>query len=140
MIKTDLTLLLLFVFNGFLDAQDIDSKKCECDSILMTKIECRAIFALVGRTVKTLVSPDNNTCEIGTYSIDILVNRNGEVVQAVFNTKISSPISDTLKTILIDATMKVKFINNEDAPLKQKGNITYHFEMKDEMSMLGKHQ
>ncbi|HET6556296.1 MAG TPA: hypothetical protein VFG54_03215 [Prolixibacteraceae bacterium] len=131
MIKTILTLLLLFLLNGFLNAQIIDSKKCDCDSILKAKIESRVMFAFAGRTVKTLVKPDNNTCEIGKFSIDILVNRNGDVIQADFSTKISSKISDSLKTVLIDAAMKSKFMDNDGAPSKQKGNITYEFRLKD---------
>lgn len=74
MIKIYLTLLFVFVFNGFLNAQDIGSKKCDCDSIVKTKIESRVMVAFAGRTIKSLVKPENNTCEIGTFSFDILVN------------------------------------------------------------------
>lgn len=105
---------------------------CDCDSIVKTKIESRVMFAFAGRTVKSLVKPENNTCEIGTFSFDILVNRNGKIIQAVFNTKISSTISDSLKTILLDAAIKSQFMDDDGAPSKQKGNITYVFRLKNE--------
>lgn len=131
MVKTKLILLLIFLFSGFLNAQTIESKECDCDSILKAKIEARVMFAFVGRTIKTLVKPDNYTCETGKFSIDILVNRNGDVIQADFSPRMSSKISDNLKSVLIDAAMKSKFKGKIDAPSKQKGNITYEFRLKD---------
>lgn len=132
MIKTILTLILIFLFNNFLKAQIIDSNKCDCDSILKSKIDSRFSLTFAGRDVKTLVKSDNSTCETGMFSFVIWVNRNGEVIKAEFNTKISSQISDKLKTILMDAAMKAKFMDMDDAPSKQKGSITFFFRLKDE--------
>lgn len=131
MMKIILTLLLTFWFNGFLNAQTNDSKKCHCDSILKTKIESRVSFAIAGRTAKTIIKPDYNTCEIGKFAIDIIVNRGGEVIKADLNSKISSEVSDKLKEILIDAAKKSKFMEENNAPAKQKGHITYEFRFKD---------
>lgn len=129
MTKTNLILLFL-VFNGVLNAQVADAKKINCDSIQKAKIESQVFYALAGREVKNLIIPDNITCELGKFSFDILVNKEGEVIQANINTKISSPLSDKLKATMINAAMKSKFMNNNDAPAKQKGNITYAFKLK----------
>ena len=124
-------LILVFLFTGFLNAQVIDSKTCDCDSILRAKIETRVMFLINGRVAKALIRPDNVTCEIGKFYFDILVNREGDIIQADLNTRFSSKISDNLKAILIDAIVKSKFMDENDAPAKQKGNITYEFLLND---------
>jgi len=131
MIKTNLTLLLFFLFSGFLNAQVNDSKKCDCDSILKSKIGSLITFSINGRVPKKLITPNDVTCEIGKFYFDIIVNREGDIIQADLNKKFSSEISNKLKNALIEAIMKSKFTKKNDAPAKLKGIITYTFLLKD---------
>jgi len=132
MTKINLIIILALLFNGFINGQNNDLKKCKCDSLLKAKIESRIMFAINGRSVKGLIKPNNNTCEIGIFEIDIIVNREGQVINAGLNKKNSSLISDQLKTVLIDAALKSRFMGDNDSPLKQKGSLTYEFRMKDD--------
>jgi hypothetical protein len=129
MVKIILVIVLTFSINELLTAQENNSKRIECDSTLKTKIESVVMFSLSGRMVKTLIKPDNNTCEIGQFSVDIIVNRNGQVINAEFNTKVSSAVSDSLKLNLLDAARRSRFMDANDSPAKQKGSITYVFRM-----------
>jgi hypothetical protein len=130
MIKPFFILLLIFLIHGFVNAQVLDSIKDNCDSVQKANIKSHIMFALAGRSVNTLIQPVDYTCEIGRFSFDIIVDRQGEVIQAELNTRFSSNISDGLKSILINSAMKSVFDTKDDAPSKQKGNITYEFKMK----------
>lgn len=127
MIKTLSFLFLIFLTQGYVNAQVLDS---DCDSVHRANIESNIMFALSGRSVITLIQPIDYTCEIGRFSFDIHVNRQGKVIQAEMNTNFSSVISDSLKSILINSAMKSIFDTKDDAPAKQKGNIIYEFKMK----------
>jgi hypothetical protein len=127
MIKPFLILLLTFLIHGFVNAQVLDSN---CNSVQKANIDSQIMFAVSGRSVITLIQPVDYTCEIGRFLFEIIVDRQGEVIQAELNTKFSSIISDSLKSVLINSALKSVFDVNDDAPAKQKGNITYEFRMK----------
>lgn len=120
--------LILISYSGMTRAQGSDSTICHCDS-LKGKIAERYFFVLPGRTLIRITKPDNLPCEAGYFIFDIVVNRDGKIMEAKFNQKHSNPISEKLKSELEKAVLASLFYANIEAPIKQKGSIGYRFEI-----------
>ncbi len=62
--------------------------------------------------------------------VEVTVDRSGKVTQAVPGIKGSSTLDEYLLKVAKDAAMKASFEAKPDAPLFQKGTITYNFILK----------
>jgi hypothetical protein len=99
-----------------------------CDSVQQKKTEGGFYYLLAGRTPVQLSKANNTACETGHFTFDIVVNRDGKIIEAKFNQKNSDPISEKLKAELERAVLTSLFYANIEAPEKQKGSIGYKFE------------
>lgn len=126
-----LIIILNFAFSGLLKAQNNEINNSPCDSLLKSKIESTVMFALAGRIPIKLAQPENPKCEIGKYSFDIVVNNDGEIISAELNKKHSSELSEEFLNGLLNTVKSSSFNDKDNAPSKQKGNITYIFKLKE---------
>jgi TonB family protein len=62
--------------------------------------------------------------------VEVSVDRNGKVIQAVAGIKGSNTLDDYLLRVAKEAAMKATFDPKPDAPVIQKGTITYKFVLK----------
>lgn len=85
-------------------------------------------FSLSGRTPQALPKPDYNIQREGIVVVEVTVDKNGNVTNAVPGVRGSTTINDYLMTSARNAAMRAKF-NVIDAPAFQKGTITYHFKL-----------
>jgi len=87
-------------------------------------------YTLVNRKVQSLPVPKYEYQVEGTVVVEISVDRSGSVTKAVAGVKGSTTLDSDLLKVARDAAMKAKFNRSDDAPLLQKGNITYIFRLK----------
>lgn len=86
-------------------------------------------FSLSGRTPRgELPKPDYNIQREGIVVVEITVDKNGNVTNAIPGVRGSTTINETLLTAARNAAMRAKF-NDIDMPAFQKGTITYHFKL-----------
>lgn len=87
-------------------------------------------YSLGDRMFQSLPVPKNEYQVEGTVVVEISVDRSGSVTKAVAGVKGSTTLDDDLLKVARDAAMKAKFDSNNNAPLLQKGTITYIFKLK----------
>ncbi len=87
-------------------------------------------YALQGRGYQKLPHPKYDYQGEGKVVVEVSVDRNGKVVQAVPGVKGSSTLDDYLLKVAKDAAMAATFEVKPDAPMVQKGTITYTFILK----------
>jgi colicin import membrane protein len=88
-------------------------------------------YDLQGRKVsQALPIPKYEIQEGGRVVVEVSVDRDGKVVQAVPGYKGTSTLDEYLLKAAKDAAMKARFEVKPDAPVIQKGTITYNFILK----------
>lgn len=87
-------------------------------------------YDLAGRKFQALPPPKYDYQEEGKVVVDINVDRNGNVTSANPGAKGSTTLNDDLLKAAREAALKAKFEIKPDAPLVQKGTITYNFILK----------
>jgi len=87
-------------------------------------------FDLGGRKAKSLIKPPYDLQKEGTVVVAITVDRNGRVTDATPGIKGSTTLDGDLLKLAKEAALKTTFESNNDAPIIQKGTITYIFRLK----------
>lgn len=86
-------------------------------------------FSLNGRTPVALPKPEYNIQREGIVVVEVTVDNNGNVTNAVPGVRGSTTINDYLMNSARNAALKAKFNAKHDGPRFQKGTITYHFKL-----------
>lgn len=86
-------------------------------------------YDLGGRGVQKLISPEYNIQKEGIVVVDISVDQDGNVTQAIPGGKGSTELDKDLLKVAKDAALKTKFVVKKDAPAVQKGTIKYIFKL-----------
>lgn len=84
-------------------------------------------FDLAGRQARSLPKPTYDIQSEGIVVVEVTVDRNGNVTQAVPGVKGSTTLEEYFLRVAREAAMAAKFDRKPDAPVIQKGTITYHF-------------
>lgn len=84
-------------------------------------------FTLTGRKASSLPKPQYTVQKEGKVVVEIFVDRNGNVVDAIPGKKGSTTTDAQLYEEARKAALKAKFDSNPNAPDRQKGEITYIF-------------
>jgi colicin import membrane protein len=87
-------------------------------------------YSLQGRGSQKLPQPKYDYQGEGRVVVEVSVDRTGKVIQAVPGVKGSSTLDDYLLKVAKDAAMEATFEVKADAPVVQKGTITYTFILK----------
>jgi outer membrane biosynthesis protein TonB len=87
-------------------------------------------YSLGGRGVQKLPSPKYDYQEEGRVVVDVSVDRQGKVVQAVPGGKGSTTLNEYLLKVAKDAALQAQFEVDANAAEVQKGTITYNFILK----------
>ena len=86
--------------------------------------------SLAGRSlVGALPTPDYSARDQGKVVIEIYVDQQGRVTKADYRSQGSTTGNSSLVASAKRAAMQARFNVDEDAPLSQKGTITYNFRM-----------
>jgi outer membrane biosynthesis protein TonB len=85
---------------------------------------------LGGRGYQKLPQPKYNYQDEGKVVVEVSVDRSGKVVQAVPGIKGSTTLNDYLLRVAKEAALEARFEVKSDAPIIQKGTITYNFILK----------
>ncbi|MDR1866045.1 MAG: energy transducer TonB [Bacteroidales bacterium] len=89
-------------------------------------------WALSGRGLQgRLPKPAYNSQEQGTVVVEITVDKDGNVIEAISGRKGSTTLDKTLLDAALTAAKQAKFTRKPDAPV-QKGTITYIFKLQGE--------
>jgi TonB family protein len=86
-------------------------------------------YDLGGRGALSLVRPPYDIQEEGVVVVAITVDRSGRVTDATPGIKGSTTLSESLLKIAKEAALKTRFESKNDAPVIQKGTITYIFKL-----------
>lgn len=86
--------------------------------------------SLYGRNPVSLPTPEFNHQQEGKVVVEITVDRSGKVTSAVPGVKGSTTLDRYLLSVAKKAALASKFDNKSDAPMYQKGTITYYFRLK----------
>lgn len=84
-------------------------------------------YSLAGRTPMKLPKPEYNYQDEGKVVVEVTVDRNGNVTAATAGVKGSNTLDEYLLRVARTAALQAKFDRKPDAPVIQKGTITYHF-------------
>lgn len=84
-------------------------------------------FSLEGRNPVALPLPDYSIQVAGVVVVEVTVDRNGNVTNAIPGVRGSTTINETLLNAARRAAQRAKFDVKPDAPYSQKGTITYEF-------------
>jgi colicin import membrane protein len=84
-------------------------------------------YNLAGRQPLKIPQPVYDIQSEGIVVVEVTVDRNGNVTQADPGVKGSTTLEEYFLKVAKDAALKAKFNIKPDAPLFQKGTITYHF-------------
>lgn len=84
-------------------------------------------YSLSGRGVRKLPLPKYDYQGEGRVVVEVSVDRSGKVTQAVAGIKGSNTLDEYLLRVARDAAMEAQFDAKPDAPVIQKGSITYNF-------------
>ncbi|NBC82925.1 MAG: TonB family protein [Bacteroidetes bacterium] len=84
-------------------------------------------YNLAGRNPLALPTPEYNLQEEGIVVVEVTVNRNGEVINAVPGVKGSTTLDSYLLEMAKKAALKARFTSKSEGSVYQKGTITYHF-------------
>ena len=87
-------------------------------------------YDLAGRNFQALPPPKYDYQGEGKVVVEINVDRNGNVTSANPGAKGSTTLDEYLLNAAKEAALKAKFESKPDAPLVQKGTITYNFILK----------
>jgi colicin import membrane protein len=87
-------------------------------------------YELKGRGFQKLPKPKYDYQGEGRVVVEVTVDRSGKVTQAVPGIKGSSTLDEYLLKVAKEAAMEASFEAKPDAPLFQKGTITYNFILK----------
>jgi TonB family protein len=86
-------------------------------------------FSLSGRTPVALPKPEYNIQREGIVVVEVTLDDNGNITNAVPGVRGSTTINDYLLNSAKNAALKAKFNAKHDGPRFQKGTITYHFKL-----------
>lgn len=86
-------------------------------------------FRLGDRNYRSLPKPNYIYQKEGTVVVEIAVDRSGKVTNAVAGVKGSTTLDEDLIREARQAAMKATFESNDNAPMLQKGTITYVFKL-----------
>lgn len=84
-------------------------------------------FSLVGRTARNLPIPKYQSDRQGNVVIDVHVDQQGNVIEARFNSRLSTTTDLNLRNAALEAARQSKFSVKLDAAVVQRGTITYKF-------------
>ncbi len=84
-------------------------------------------FSLVGRTARSLPLPEYRSDSQGKVVIDVRVDQEGNVIDAVFNPRESTTADPQLRRAALEAARRSRFSVQLDAAVVQRGTITYQF-------------
>ncbi len=84
---------------------------------------------LEGRGGISLPLPSKNYQKQGVIVVEILVDRSGNVVSAREGVRGSTTTDVTLLKLAREAALRSRFTSKDDAPVHQKGTITYTFKL-----------
>ena len=87
-------------------------------------------YELQGRGFQKLPKPKYDYQGEGRVVVEVSVDRSGKVIQAVPGIKGSTTLDEYLLKVAKEAAMEASFDSKTDAPLFQKGTITYNFILK----------
>jgi colicin import membrane protein len=87
-------------------------------------------YNLQGRGFQALPSPKYDYQGEGKVVVEVSVDRSGKVVQATPGTKGSTTLDEYLLRVAKEAALEARFEVKQDAPVIQKGTITYNFILK----------
>lgn len=87
-------------------------------------------YRLGDRRVQSLPVPMYDNQTEGVVVVEISVDRKGNVTKAVAGVKGSTTLDEYLLREARNAALKAKFDSNDNAPLLQKGTITYNFKLR----------
>jgi outer membrane biosynthesis protein TonB len=87
-------------------------------------------YDLKGRGFQILPPPKYDYQGEGKVVVEVSVDREGKVIQATPGTKGSTTLDEYLLRVAKDAALKARFDTKSDAPVIQKGTITYNFILK----------
>jgi len=86
-------------------------------------------FDLGGRKAQSLFKPPYDIQEDGIVVVAITVDRTGRVTDATPGIKGSTTLDEKLLKLAKEAALKTKFESSNDAPIIQKGTISYNFKL-----------
>jgi TonB family protein len=86
-------------------------------------------YDLGGRGFQSLPVPKYDYQGEGRVVVEVSVDRNGRVTQAVPGVKGSTTLDEYLLRVAREAALQARFEPKADAPLTQKGTITYIFKL-----------
>ncbi len=84
-------------------------------------------YDLAGRQARSLPKPGYDIQSEGIVVVEVTVDRDGNVTKAVPGVKGSTTLEEYFLRVARTAAMAAKFDRKPDAPVIQKGTITYHF-------------
>jgi TonB family protein len=84
-------------------------------------------YDLGGRGFQSLPKPRYDYQGEGKVVVEVSVDRNGKVIQAIPGSKGSTTIDEYLLKVSKEAALKARFEAKSDAPEVQRGTITYNF-------------
>jgi len=87
-------------------------------------------YDLQGRGFQSLPPPKYDYQGEGRVVVEVSVDRTGKVTQAIPGTKGSTTLDEYLLKVAKDAALQARFESKPDAPITQKGTITYNFILK----------
>jgi outer membrane biosynthesis protein TonB len=87
-------------------------------------------YNIQGRGFQKLPPPKYDYQGEGRVVVEVSVDREGKVIQAIPGTKGSTTLDEYLLKVAKDAALEARFESKPDAPMVQKGTITYNFILK----------
>jgi colicin import membrane protein len=87
-------------------------------------------YELEGRGFQSLPKPKYDYQGEGKVVVDVSVDREGKVIQAIPGAKGSNTLDEYLLKVAREAALETRFERKPDAPAVQKGKITYNFILK----------
>ncbi|MGQ9620830.1 MAG: TonB family protein [Bacteroidales bacterium] len=87
-------------------------------------------YSLEGRGYQLLPTPKYDYQGEGRVVVEVSVDRTGKVTQAIPGAKGSTTLDEYLLNAAKEAALKARFEPKPDAPVIQKGTITYNFVLK----------
>jgi TonB family protein len=92
-----------------------------------TNKESNPSYKIEGRTIKSLVKPDYKQKDEGIVVVEIWVDKQGNVTNAMPGARGTTITNQYLWKLAAEAARQSKFDSKANAPEEQKGTITYHF-------------
>ncbi|MFW6218908.1 MAG: hypothetical protein ACOC3S_02195 [Bacteroidota bacterium] len=86
-------------------------------------------FSLAGRNPVRLPKPEYNYQVEGKVVVEVIVDKQGNVTKATPGVRGSTTLDSYLLNVAEKAALRAKFDRKPDAPLYQKGTITYLFRL-----------